>query len=360
MAIERKQALDRAHELAKQVGDEAYQLEAVEGLHGYYANRGEWYIVYNIAQEMVLLAEKLEDPRHLCKAYHGLANTYMHRGEFLASLQYQRRVIAIDAELGPPELNGVSPRSRMAEALWYCGYPEQAQRLAAEAIRLTDARQNPFDRVHVQCLVMFLAQHCGDVAAVQRLASENAELCVRYGFPSYARDAQLFKGWVMVQNGAVQQGLQQMVEVLTLQQQHQDGFYQPYFLALLAEAQGKNGNMLGALATIEQALQLVADLGDQSWQAELLRCAGELRYQIDPWDAHVEELYGEALDVARRQHAKSLELRAAMSLAALWQQHGARQQARDLLSGVYEWFTEGFDTPDLQRARTLLTDLGSA
>ena len=128
MAIERKQALDRAYELAKQVGDEAHQLEAVEGLHGYYANRGEWYIVYNIAQEMVLLAEKLEDPRHLCMAYHGLANTYLHRGEFLASLQYQRRVIAIDAELGSPELNGVSPRSRMAEALWYCGYPEQAQR----------------------------------------------------------------------------------------------------------------------------------------------------------------------------------------------------------------------------------------
>jgi predicted ATPase len=133
----------------------------------------------------------------------------------------------------------------------------------------------------------------------------------------------------------------------------------PYFLALLAEAYGNAGQADDGLQVLAEALMLVDKTGERLWEAELHRLQGELLLrQAIPDTTQAEPCFQQALTIARRQQAKSLELRAAMSLAQLWHQQGKQAEARALLAEVYGWFTEGFDTADLQEARALLTVLG--
>jgi predicted ATPase len=132
----------------------------------------------------------------------------------------------------------------------------------------------------------------------------------------------------------------------------------PYYLALLAEAYGKSGQAEEGLNVLAEALALVAKTGECWWEAELHRLTGELllRYAV-PEVPQIEARFQDALAVARRQQAKSLELRAAMSLSRLWQRQGKRAEACELLAPVCGWFTEGFDTADLCDARALLEEL---
>jgi predicted ATPase len=136
----------------------------------------------------------------------------------------------------------------------------------------------------------------------------------------------------------------------------------PYFLALLAEAYGSIGQTAEGLTQLAEALATVDLTGEHGWEAELHRLQGELLLAPVGESQRVQEAeacFQQALAVARRQQAKSWELRAAMSLARLWQQQGKRDDAYALLAPIYGWFTEGFDTADLQEARALLEDLGT-
>jgi predicted ATPase len=131
-----------------------------------------------------------------------------------------------------------------------------------------------------------------------------------------------------------------------------------WHLALLAEAYGHAGRPEAGLAALAEALALVDTTSECFYEAELYRLKGELLLALSAENhAEAEICLHQALDVARRQQAKSLELRAAMSLARLWQHRGKRAEARDLLAPIYNWFTEGLDTADLQEAKALLAAL---
>ena len=131
----------------------------------------------------------------------------------------------------------------------------------------------------------------------------------------------------------------------------------PYLLALLAEAYGKNGQAAAGLATLAEALGAVHS-GERFWEAEIHRLQGELLLaRSAEHHAEAETCFRQALDIAHHQQAKSLELRAALSLARVWQHQGKQAEARELLAPLYSWFTEGFDTPDLQEAKALLAEL---
>jgi predicted ATPase len=137
-------------------------------------------------------------------------------------------------------------------------------------------------------------------------------------------------------------------------------FFRPYYLALLAEAQSKVGQVEAGLSALTEALTLVDKTAERLYEAELHRLQGELLLkQVVPHAQQATACFQQALAVARRQQARSLELRAAMSLSRLWQQQGKRQQARELLAEVYGWFTEGFATADLQEARAMLEALAT-
>ena len=132
----------------------------------------------------------------------------------------------------------------------------------------------------------------------------------------------------------------------------------PHWLALLAEAYGRAGQPEAGLQVLAEAVTLMATTEMWWSEAEMSRLQGELRLQLaSPEVPQAEACFQQALEVARRQQAKSLELRAALSLSRLWQQQGQRQAARELLAPIYGWFTEGFDTTDLQEAQVLLAEL---
>jgi predicted ATPase len=133
----------------------------------------------------------------------------------------------------------------------------------------------------------------------------------------------------------------------------------PYGLALLAKASAQVGQREAGLALLAEALAVLNDTGERRWEAELQRLKGALLLaRAAGHDAEAETCFRQALDIARRQQAKPLELRAAMSLSRLWQQQGKQDEAQALLAPVYSWFTEGFDTADLQEASALLKELG--
>jgi predicted ATPase len=169
------------------------------------------------------------------------------------------------------------------------------------------------------------------------------------------------QGWAQVVQGQGEVGIGQIRHGLAALRATGAAVRLPYYLALLAEACGQTGQTTEGLALLTEALALVDATGECWWEAELHRLRGELLLHaecgVQNAESTAEECFHQALDVARRQHARSLELRAAMSLGRLWQRQGKRTEAHQLLAEIYGWFTEGFDMADLQDARALLDAL---
>jgi predicted ATPase len=183
-------------------------------------------------------------------------------------------------------------------------------------------------------------------------------------FPLYTAWNTILQGWALVEQGHGEAGLVQMRQGLAAWHATQAEITRPYWLALLAAAYGTAGQATEGLGVLAEALTLVARTGERWWEAELYRLQGELHRQGStrhqaPAEATAaaEACFQQALAVARRQQARSLELRVALSLSRLWQQQGKRADACALLAPVYGWFTEGFDPADLQEARALLVAL---
>jgi predicted ATPase len=195
-----------------------------------------------------------------------------------------------------------------------------------------------------------------------RFTQEHAEpaisLATDQGFLQWMTVGAMLRGWALVHQGQAKEGIAQITQGLMTYCTTGAGLARPYFLALLAEAYGIPGKPEAGLAVLTEALTLVDTTGERWYEPELYRLKGELLLQqhLDN-QADAETCFHRALEIARNQQAKSFELRTATSLARLWQQQGKRQEAHDLLAPVYNWFTEGFDTADLQSAKALLDAL---
>jgi predicted ATPase len=177
------------------------------------------------------------------------------------------------------------------------------------------------------------------------------------GFPHQFAQATSLRGWALAASGHGEEGRAQIQQGLAAYQATGATRDRPYYLTLLAEVSAQVGQTTEGLEALAEALATLAQSGVRWWEAELYRLRGALLLQgsvVQPGEA--EACFQQALAVARRQQAKSLELRAAMSLSRLWQQQGKRTEARELLAPIYGWFTEGFDTADLQEAKALLDE----
>jgi predicted ATPase len=178
------------------------------------------------------------------------------------------------------------------------------------------------------------------------------------GLPQYWAGAMILRGWALADQGQSEQGLAETCRGLAAWRSTGAGLVQPYWLALVAEAYRKAGQPTEGLTALAEALALVDNDGQRYYEAELYRLKGDLLLrQATPDVAQAEACFQHALAIARRQQAKSWELRAAMSLARLRQQQDKRAHAHVLLAPIYGWFTEGFDTADLQEAKALLAEL---
>jgi predicted ATPase len=168
----------------------------------------------------------------------------------------------------------------------------------------------------------------------------------------------ILRGWALTVQGEAAEGIAQILKGFDIHRATGAEVEKPYFLALLADAYGKVGQPEEGLTVLVEALAIAEKTEERYWEAELRRRKGELLLiQQGQEVGEAEECFQKALDIALRQQAKSLELRAAMSLSRLWQQQGKQEEARQMLGDIYGWFTEGFDTSDLQEAKALLDEL---
>jgi len=282
-----------------------------------------------------------------------LARTHAEQGIALTEPREQRAV-AFRYDVVP----GVICLECAAQALWCLGYPAQALRRSQEARALAQGLAHPLSLALTQYWAAFLHHRRREVRAVQAQAEALVALATTQGFPLYVGHGTYWRGWARVLQGQGEAGLALMHQGLTALLALGNEAARPRYLGLLAEAAGHVGQVEEGLRLVVDALTAFETSGQGDMLTEVYRIQGELLQRQDiPDRAQAEVCFQQALALARRQEAKAWELRAAMSLARLWQQQGQRAEAYELLAPIYSWFTEGFDTPDLQEAKALLAAL---
>jgi predicted ATPase len=225
-------------------------------------------------------------------------------------------------------------------------------------LRLAQELAHPFSLAYALASVSALHQLRREQQVVQERAEATIALSREQGFPYWLAIGTIRRGSALAAQGQGAEGVQQIQQGIAAWRATGADVNRPWFLALLAEACGKAGKAEEGLAAVAEALTVVHTRANRVCEAELYRLKGELQLMLATDNAaEAETCFRQALAVARQQQARSLELRAALSLARLWQQQGKRAEARQLLAEVYGWFTEGFGTTDLQEAKALLEEL---
>jgi predicted ATPase len=227
-----------------------------------------------------------------------------------------------------------------------------------DALALAHELSHPFSLAWARCLAACVSQFRRDVPAVHAHAEAAIALATTQGFPQWATQGTIFRGWALAMQGQGKEGRAQLRQGIAAWRATGAALCVPYFCTLLAEVSAHLGYTDDGPQMLAEAHTLVEQQEERWWEAEVCRLRGVLLLrQAGTPQVEADACFQRALEVARRQEAKSLELRAAVSLSRLWQQQGKRTEAYELLAPVYGWFTEGFDTPDLQEARALLEAL---
>jgi predicted ATPase len=238
------------------------------------------------------------------------------------------------------------------------GYPAQALAPLHEALALAHALSHPFSLAWTRCMAAIVSQFRRDVLAVHEHAEAAVALATAQGFPQWAALGTILRGWALAMQGRGEEGMVQIRQGIAAWRATGAVLIVPYFCTVLADVNAHLGPIEEGLQALAEAQTLVEQHEERYWAAEVARLQGILLLrQTMPRQAEAAACFCQTLDIARRQQAKSLELRAAMSLSRLWQQQGKQHEARELLAPIYGWFTEGFDTADLQEAKRLLEAL---
>jgi predicted ATPase len=356
----------RARELCQQAGDTSELFPVLWGLRLLYLGRAEHEAAREMAEQCLSLARRLDDPALLLKAHQALGVSWFYLGQLSqahAHLEqgmrfydpHQHHALAFRYGNVDP---GVVCLAAAGWTLWLLGYPEQALARANEALTLAQHLEHPSTLVRGLYYTTFLHQLRREWQVVSERAATALTVATAQQNALALTLGPVMRGWALAMQGQGAEGLTQLRQGLDAYRATGTAFQRPYFLSMLAEVHRSLGQPEAGLTALSEALTLVETTGERYYEAELHRLKGELLLpQAAPEVSHAEACFQRALDVARRQEAKALELRAATSLARMWQQQGKRAEAHALLAPVYGWFTEGFDTADLQEAKALLDAL---
>ena len=362
-----EQAYSRARALCRQVGDTPQLFPVLWGLWGWYQMRGALGMAQGVGEQLLALAQGTHDRALLLLAHNVLGDNAIWLGEFAAARAHMEQGLACyDVQQHHPlavRYGGFDPglhsRYHAAFALWALGYPDQALERSQDALTLARALAHPQSWASAAAHVAMFHSLRREWQATQELAEAGMALAREQGFPLWLAWGTIQWGWALAEQGHIEAGIAQMRQGLAAWRATGTELIRPYFLGLLAEAYQKGGQTAAGLGAIDEALALVQQHQETFCEAELYRLKGELLLSLSAGHAaEAEACFHSALEIARRQSANSWELRTTMSLARLWQCQGKRTEARELLAPVYGWFTEGFDTADLQEAKALLEELG--
>jgi len=366
-APEMESVLTRAAALCQQVGESSQQFAVLDALSIFHYNRAEYRAAQAVAEQFLDLAQRQHDPAQLLRAHFRLSQTLFNVGAFALSRTHLEQGRAL---LDPQEHANVHPALgrirdsgmlwllQLGRTLWMLGYPDQAAQRSQEALTLAHALAHPFVLVDALYVSALIQRHRREWQTVQAHAEAMLALATEHGFARNVALGVLFRGMALAAQGQNATGLAQMRQGLAAYRVTGSAVGMSGHLAQLAEAYMQVGQVDEGMHLLAEALAMVDTTGERHTEAELHRLHGELLLrQAVPDAPQAEACFQRALDVARHQQAKSWELRAAMSLARLWQGQGKRGEARELLAENYDWFTEGFDTADLQEAKALLEAL---
>jgi predicted ATPase len=365
-APEAEHAYARARALCQHIEDTPQLFRVLWGLRLFYLLRAEFGTTHELGEQLLRLAQGVQDSALLLIAHSAAGDLWFHVGELTTAQPHLEQAVALydlqqHRSLAFLSVDpGVASLCFLALTLWFLGYAEQAGERIHQALALAQELSHPHSRVFALWFAAWLHQWRREGQATQERAEAVIALAAEQGFPYWVAQGTILRGWALAAQGQGEDGITPMRQGLADRQATGAELARPYYLALLAETYGKEGQVGEGLAVLAEALTAVNNTGERLYEAELYRLKGELLLAQAGKGQNVQaaaESFQQALAVARRQQAKSLELRAAVSLSRLWQQQGKRAEAHELLAEVYDWFTEGFDTADLQEAKTLLEEL---
>jgi predicted ATPase len=365
-APEVERVCTRARALCRQVGETPQLFPVLWGLWLFYEVRGSIQTARELAEQLMAMAQRQQDPALLLHAHRAMGQTVFWQGELARARAYleqgialydpqQHRSLAFDYSQDP----GVGLQMFAAHVLWYLGYPDQALEHMQEALTLARELSHPFSLASALDHAAWLHQYRREGRLTQEWAEADMALCGEQGFPFFLAIGTINHGWALAAQGRRAEGMTQMHQGMAALRTLGVALLLPRCHTILAEAYGESGQAEAGLRLLSEALATAHQQGAHLWEPELYRVQGELLLRQTVPDApEAERCFRQALDIACRQEAKSLELRAATSLSRLWQRQGKRAEARPLLAPTYGWVTEGFDTVDLREAKALLEELG--
>ncbi len=365
-AVEAEEMYLRAKELCQSVGEAALSFQAAWGLWLVYQQRGQIDSAQTATNEVLSLAERQKDNvDYVLQAHHAAWTTqlfvgnnsacrnHLIEGDALYDIEKHRNHAFTYGGHDP----GVCAKTTASEALYLLGYPEQAIKNAEDGVSLAKKISHPFSLAMAHYFVAQVHQYRLEADIVSIQAQAAITMCEQNGFESFQAQATVLLGWATATGGESDLGIAQIREGLTAWQSTGTGMRRPYFLALLADALYRANKISDGLEVIVEAEALIRQTGETRWQAETVRLKGALMEQDGAAIKEIEATYQRALEIAREQEARSLQLRATTSLGRFWHKLGKESEARQLLSPLYGWFTEGFGTPDLIEAKGLMNEL---
>ena len=354
----------RARELANTAGESPQLVPVLHGLWLFHMVRGDRGPTHELADQLLEIAEASDDTT---ARLFGLTVAGIQRffeGRFEPAVDYVERAFALyephlHSQLAVTYSLGTAgvARANAATCLWFLGYPDRARQLVHEVVESARNGRHPFTLAGVDVMGAMVFHLCRDPDSARPLEEEALRIATEQGFPLWIGGALCGLGNAIAELGSFEEGMERVREGLALYRATGGQTNTAFVLGGVATACLANGRFDEAEQAVDEALELVERNLETFYAAELWRLKGEVTLARTADERAAEALFERALTLARAEQARSLELRAAMSLARLSDRRSESRKGIEVLAPIYEWFDEGHDTPDLQDARALLERL---
>ncbi len=362
-APEVEQTYARAWQLCEQLQDTMHSLPVLLGLWQSALLRTDLQAALDLAGKLMRLARHSGDETALLSAHLASGISLFYRGDLssareqleYARLLYRPEHLSLDASMFGQD-PGVVGLVFLANVLWFLGYPEQAWEKMKLALPLAESLDHQFTRAFALSFTCEMLILLGEISAAEKQVNALLALAREQNFAFWLASGTSFKGRILLMKARIPEGIAYIEKAVALFRNTGSTLGRAGALAYLAEEYCKIGKIETGLALWEEAQAHLLQNEEDAHRAELLRVRGEI-LSAQQRLAEAEAAFQQALDCARAQSAQAWELRAAMALSRLWLKQGQSQRARTLLTEVYDRFTEGFETKDLQEAKALLQQL---
>jgi tetratricopeptide (TPR) repeat protein len=359
------QAYNRAHALSQQIDNTPQHFPVLAGLRRFYTFRGDLQTALRVAEQLFALVQRQEDPALLREAHWALGQTMFFQGEFVSARAHLQQSII---RYTPQSLGSQAGRDAVgtqvacllvsSAVLNALGYPDQALIRLHEGLRLARELAHPFTLATALSSAAHHHRRRRELQPAHEMTEALMALAGEQGFPMWIARATVLRGWIRAMQGEAEEGVSLVDQVLNSQRHLIEETGHPIILEMAAQVYGAAGRADEGLRWLAEAQAIVKKSGARYTEAEVYHQMGRLLLAHSSKNhAEAEAHLRRAVAIARSQQAKAAELRATTTLSRLWQQQGKQAEGRQLLTKIYDRFTEGFDIPDLKEARALLDTL---